>query len=312
MTSAASFWPSLVASTLALVGLAVLSVMIGPESVDPQYTLYQVRLPRFLTGAALGAALALAGNLLQLATQNPLSEPELLGINQSAVFAVVVLLLIAGSASATAILVAALVGGALSGTAILLMTSSGAFPRERLILAGLTLAFFFGSASSGLLILKESDLFELLHWTAGKLSGAGWSDFALCISVLAVAVVLSILRASAWNALQLGEEGARSLGLDPVTLRVEMMVITVCLCSVAVAVAGPIGFVGIIIPHLSRLLAGLDYRFRVPLSLLTGAILVAGADLLARSVIHPVEIPVGIVTALLGAPYFLYRAQRAA
>lgn len=298
-------------STLLLLFVASLSISLGPESVDANFSVYQVRLPRFVTGALLGAGLALAGTLLQLATRNPLSEPELLGINQAAVFAVVLFLLLSGlQAPPMGILLCALIGGALAGGAILTMTSTGAFPRERLILAGLTMAFFFGSASSGLLILKESDLFELLHWTAGKLSGATWFDSMLAGACLLVGAVIAVLRASAWNALQLGDDGARSLGLDPIKLRVEMMVVTVCLCSVSVAIAGPIGFVGIIVPHLCRLLAGLDYRLRLPLTLVAGAVLVSGSDLVARTVLFPVEIPVGILTALIGAPYFLYRAQK--
>ena len=239
MRPVAGFWPS-VFSTVLLIALGgYLSLSLGPTSADPAYTLYQIRLPRFVTAVLVGSALGLAGSLLQLATRNPLSEPELLGVNQSAVFAVVLLLLVLGErAHPLAMLSVALLGGAVTGTAILLMSASGAFPRERLILAGLTMAFFFGSASSGLLLLNETDLFELLHWTAGKLSGANWLDAGLVGGCLVVAVIVSVARATQWNALLLGDDTARGLGIDPVNRRVEIVSLAVLLCAVSVAVAG--------------------------------------------------------------------------
>ena len=311
MRPVAGFWPS-VFSTVLLIALGgYLSLSLGPTSADPAYTLYQIRLPRFVTAVLVGAALGLAGSLLQLATRNPLSEPELLGVNQSAVFAVVLLLLVLGErAHPLAMLSVALLGGAVTGTAILLMSASGAFPRERLILAGLTMAFFFGSASSGLLLLNETDLFELLHWTAGKLSGANWLDAGLVGGCLVVAVIVSVARATQWNALLLGDDTARGLGIDPVNRRVEIVSLAVLLCAVSVVAVSFNDFVGIIVPHLANAMAGLDYRRRTPLLLLMGGALVALSDLLARTVLHPAEIPVGILTALVGAPYFLYRAQK--
>ena len=311
MSSPTKYWSSLSFALALLALVAILSLNTGPVSSDPQFSLYQIKLPRFLTAALLGASLAFAGSLLQLATRNPLSEPELLGINQSAVFAVVLLLLIGGNDTTSfQILLAAFLGGAASGTAVLTMTASGSFPRERLILAGLTLAFFFGSASSGLLLLRETDLFELLHWTAGKISGADWRDVGLATLALGVCLILSLGRVSQWNALQLGDSNARSLGIEPVHRKTEIIAISVLLCATCVAIAGPIGFVGIVVPHLSQIFSGLDYRRSLPLTIILGSLLVSAADLLARTVLYPVEIPVGILTALIGAPYFLYRAQK--
>ena len=311
MKTAAGFWSALLATLFLLALTGYFSVSLGPSPTDPHFVLYQIRLPRLVTALLIGASLGLAGSLLQLATQNPLSEPELLGINQSAVFAVVVVLLLqGGSAHPLLLLAVALLGSVVSGGAILAMTASGSFPRERLILAGLTMAFFFGSASSGLLLLKESDLFELLHWTAGKISGANWIDAGIAAAALSFALLASLFRATQWNALLLGDDTARNLGIDPVSRRLEIVGIAVLLCAVCVSIAGPVGFVGIIVPHLCNRLAGLDYRRRVPLIVLGGALLVGASDLLARLAIYPAEIPVGILTALVGAPYFLYRAQR--
>ncbi len=288
-----------------------LSAIWGPKSADLGYAIWQIRLPRFGLAALLGAALGLAGLAIQLATRNPLSEPELLGINQSAVFAVCATLLLTGSSLAPGAMIAvALVGGLFGGGAILVLSSSPKMTRDRLILAGLTLAFFFGSASHGMLLLRDSDLFELLHWTAGKLSGADTLDLKLAATALFLAVSLAFLRVTQWNVLELGDDSARSLGLDPVGRRVELIAIAVVLCAVTVALAGPIGFVGLMVPHLARWMVGLDHTRVLPITLVLGAFLVSAADLLARTAAQPVEIPVGVVTALIGAPYFLYRAGR--
>ncbi len=312
MVTAGRFWATLIFVFSALLLVGYLSLVVGPTSSDLAYAITEIRLPRFLTAVLLGASLGLAGLLIQLATNNPLSEPELLGINQSAVFAVILGLVIWGDNLPTGgIFLAALLGGTLSGVAILMMTVSGAFPRDRLILAGLTIAFFFGSAGHGLLLMKDSDLFEILHWVAGKLSGADWSDVRVVCVIFVPALLLSIRRASDWNLLELGDDTARNLGVDPVARRLELVALTVVLCATCVALAGPIGFVGIIVPHLARYLAGISYLRRLPMSLALGALLVAASDLVARWIVQPTEIPVGVLTALVGAPYFLYRAQKA-
>lgn len=296
---------------MALALLGYLSLRLGPQTPDLAYAVSEVRLPRYLLAALLGAGLGLAGLAVQLATRNPLSEPELLGINQSAVFAVCLASLFWGKDLSTLGLVTvALLGGLLGGAAVLLLATSAGMTRDRLVLGGLTLAFFFGSSAHGMLLLRDSDLFELLHWTAGKLSGANWIDVRLAGLALTAALAVAFFRVSQWNLLELGDDSARALGIDPVRRRVELVALTVGICSVAVALAGPIGFVGLIVPHLARLMVGLDYLRVLPTTLVLGAVLLSGADLLARTVAQPVEIPAGVVTALVGAPYFLYRARR--
>lgn len=311
MNSQRSFGGVVVLSLLTLSAVAWISLELGPSSANMDYVLYQVRLPRFCLAALLGACLGVAGTLLQLATKNPLSEPELLGINQTAVLAVVSATLIFGKGLSSALMIgAALLGGSLAGLAVLLMATSGSFPRDRLILAGLTIAFFSGSTSSGMLLLRDTDLFELLYWISGKLSGSDWSDVKIASVALCFCLALSLLRCHSWNLLQIGDDNAQNLGVNPVARRIEMLVLTVILCSISVALAGPIGFVGIVIPHVSELLVGLDYRKRLPVGVLLGAILVSSSDLIARTLLAPSELPVGVLTAFVGAPYFLYQARR--
>ena len=160
------------------------------------------------------------------------------------------------------------------------------------------------------MLLRDTDLFELLYWISGKLSGSDWNDVAIAGGALLLSLAVALPRCNSWNLLQIGDDNARNLGVNPVARRVEMLVLTVILCSVSVALAGPIGFVGIVIPHLSELLVGLDYRKRLPVGVLLGAILVSASDLLARTILAPSELPVGVLTALVGAPYFLYQARR--
>lgn len=311
MRSRFAFFSTLLFALVALALLGYLSLRLGPQTPDLAYAVSEVRLPRYLLAALLGAGLGLAGLAVQLATRNPLSEPELLGINQSAVFAVCLASLFWGKDLSTLGLVTvALLGGLLGGAAVLLLATSAGMTRDRLVLGGLTLAFFFGSSAHGMLLLRDSDLFELLHWTAGKLSGANWIDVRLAGLALTAALAVAFFRVSQWNLLELGDDSARALGIDPVRRRVELVALTVGICSVAVALAGPIGFVGLIVPHLARLMVGLDYLRVLPTTLVLGAVLLSGADLLARTVAQPVEIPAGVVTALVGAPYFLYRARR--
>ncbi len=306
-----AFLGCLVVSLALLCLIGFLSISTGPATSDISYAVSQVRLPRYLLAVFLGASLGLSGLAVQLATRNPLSEPELLGINQSAVFAVCLATLVWGKGlSVPVMLTVALAGGLLGGSAVLLLATSAGMTRDRLVLGGLTLAFFFGSTAHGMLLLRDSDLFELLHWTAGKLSGATWLDVKIAATALAASLTFTMARVGSWTLLELGDDSARGLGVDPVRCRVELVAMTVWLCSVAVALAGPIGFVGLMVPHIARLLVGMDLFRVLPTSLLLGAVLVSGADLAARTVAQPVEIPVGVVTALLGAPYFLYRARK--
>ncbi|BBI31300.1 FecCD family ABC transporter permease [Cohnella abietis] len=275
------------------------------------YKVWEVRLPRVTLAIILGAGLAVAGCLLQGITRNPLSDSEIIGINQGASFFVVLSLVMFGLKDVTVtILIAGFVGAAVGGSLVLILSQSGAYSGTRLLLAGVSITLFMGSLTTGLLILQEDKLSEILYWMAGKLSGANWMDVKLSLLCVVPGTLIILLFARAFNIFSLGEEMAMGLGQNVVRLRRLAFVIVILIVGGAVALAGPIGFVGLIVPHMIRSLVGTDYRLVFPLSALAGINLLLAADISGQWLWYPSDIPVGIITALLGTPFFLYLMRR--
>ncbi|ANS76787.1 iron-siderophore ABC transporter permease [Paenibacillus yonginensis] len=285
------------------------------EDVLLGYTIWQVRLPRLLLAVSLGAVLAVAGCLLQVMTRNKLADPEIMGFNQGASFLAAVSLLFAGGADSTGIVLpAALIGAGICGLLVLLISGysnkySGSDP-SRLVLAGVAISAFMGSLTTGTILLFETQLNEILYWMAGKLSGAAWRDnylvWLLDIPVAAGAYLL----AGRMNVLEQGDEVASGLGIHVERTRMLLGFLVIVLSGSAVAVAGPIGFVGLMVPHMARRMGGVNHRVLLPLSAVMGALLLSLADFAAQWVDYPSDIPVGIITALLGVPFFLYLLRR--
>lgn len=275
------------------------------------YTIWHVRVPRALLGAILGAALAIAGCLMQAITRNNLADPEIMGINQGASLLVVTSLLFLGSKDVTwLILVAAFLGAIMGGSVIYGLAFTGEYTPTRLVLAGIAISLFFGSITTGFIVLFESDLMEILYWMAGKLSGANWLDIRIALAAIVPVVVVSVLLANQFNILSLGEEMARGLGMNVGRIRQVSAILVVILVGSSVALAGPIGYVGLIVPHMARSIVGGNYRAVIPLSALMGALLLVVADCCGQWILYPTELPVGIITALLGTPFFIYLMRR--
>ncbi|MGG6311410.1 FecCD family ABC transporter permease [Paenibacillus macerans] len=284
--------------------------VIDPKDVM-DYTVWQVRAPRVLLAVLLGAGLAVAGGLLQGMTRNPLSDPEVLGVNQGASCLVVISLLLFGDQNATiVILLAAFLGAAAGGSVIYLLAFRGVYSAYRVVLAGAAVSLFLGALTTGVILLHETKLSEILYWMAGKLSGANWSDIRIVLIPVLVAVAGAFALAQPMNVLALGEDAAQGLGMNTLRLRRVLAVLVVLLAGSAVAVAGPIGFVGLMVPHMARRLVGHDYRMLLPFSALLGANLLVAADFAAQWITYPADVPVGIITALLGTPFFLYLLRR--
>lgn len=281
-----------------------------PEDVLA-YKIWNVRLPRVLLAVLVGAALAVAGSLLQGVTRNPLSDPEIMGINQGAsLFVVVGLLLIGQEDVSTLVLFTAFLGAAVGGSVVYTLSFQGEFTATRLVLAGIAVSLFFGSVTTGLVLLNETSLLDILYWMAGKLSGAMWEDVRIALYVLVPACLLAVVFANQFNILSLGEEVARGLGQNITRIRQGAGMLIVLLVGGAVALCGPIGFVGLMVPHMARTLVGGDYRWVIPVAVVMGALLLVIADLVGQFVLYPSETPVGIITALLGTPFFLYLMRR--
>ncbi|MEV6973122.1 iron ABC transporter permease [Kitasatospora sp. NPDC093806] len=294
----------------------------SPEPGTRDLIVWQLRVPRALLAAMVGAGLGLVGTTVQALVRNPLADPYLLGISSGAslgAVAVIVLgtglgleLTIGGIAGLT-VSVAAFLGALAAFSLVwLLARRGGGFSPLRLVLAGIGIGQFLTGLTSYLVLQTgdEQQTRGVLFWLMGSLSGATWSQ--LLVPAIAVALGLALLqgRARGLNALLMGDETAAGLGVDVVRLRREIFAVTSVLTGVLVAVSGAIGFVGLMVPHVCRLLVGGDHRRLLPLSALTGAVLLVVVDLLARTALDGQEVPIGVVTALLGAPTLLYLLDR--
>lgn len=277
---------------------------------------WQLRAPRALLAAVVGAGLGLVGAAVQALVRNPLADPYLLGISSGAslgAVAAVVLGTGAGSAIGFGASGAAF-AGALAAFALVwtMARRGGGFSPLRLVLAGVGIGQFLSGFTSYLVLQAgdEQQTRGVLFWLMGSLSGAQWSQLAIPAGAVALGLLVLQARARALNALLMGDETAAGLGVDVVRLRRELFVVTSLLTGVLVAVSGAIGFVGLLVPHACRLVVGGDHRRLLPVSALAGAVLLVMVDTVARTALDTQEVPIGVVTALIGAPALLYLLDR--
>ncbi|MGQ9476978.1 MAG: FecCD family ABC transporter permease [Candidatus Bipolaricaulia bacterium] len=285
-----------------------LALIFRPDGSLQSAIVREIRLPRALLGFAIGLALALAGAVLQGLFRNPLADPYILGIAGGATTGAAIVISLGWSGPLTLPL-GAFLGGLLAASLVyrLAKRARGTSPFS-LILAGVALGAAFASITSFIIFLTAGDrrLSELLFWGMGSLGRASWPYLWALLPVAFLGMTLLQLRARELNALALGEEGAQHLGLEPEHFKRALLAVTTLLTSTAVAFAGTIGFVGLITPHVMRLILGPDHRFLLPASALAGGIFLVWADAAARTVMRPAELPLGVITALVGAPFFLY------
>lgn len=309
-----------------LIGCLLFSVTLGAAEIDP-HTVWQsltafdgstnhliittVRLPRALIALMVGAALAVAGALMQGLTRNALADPGILGISAGAALAVVLTTFFLGTVPIQLYTWVAFAGGAVAAIAVYTLGSvgrSGMTPLK-LILAGAVLAYLMSALTTGILILSQRTLDEIRFWLAGSVAGRDLNILLQVLPYILIGLTVAFSMGKQITALTLGEEVAKGLGLRTGWVKVVASVVVVLLAGSAVALAGPIGFVGLIIPHVVRFYVGVDYRWILPYAAVWGAILLSIADLAARLIIKPQELPVGIMMALMGAPFFIYLAR---
>ncbi|MGY1722877.1 FecCD family ABC transporter permease [Blastococcus sp. SYSU DS0533] len=270
------------------------------------------RIPRTLLAVAVGAALGLSGAVMQGVTRNPLADPGVLGINMGASLAVVAGIAWFGLFSATSIVWTAIAGAALAAAFVYAVGSLGrGGPTPlKLALAGAATAAALTSFVTAV-ALPRGDIAESVQsWEIGGVGGATYTGIATVLPFLVVGLAISLLSARSLNSLALGDELAAGLGERVALARGVAALGSVLLCGAATAVAGPIGFVGLVVPHLCRLLIGVDHRWLLPFSALAGACLLTATDVLGRIVVRPAEIDVGVLTALVGAPFFIWVVRR--
>lgn len=324
----------------ALVGLVILSGSIGSVPVHPlqaaqivighllpgmpwmsdgsltslqDQAVWQFRLPRTLLAALAGAGLALAGALMQVTVRNPLAEPYILGVSSGASVGAVLVIVLGSAALGGLSMNVAAFAGALAACAAVwaLALKSGSLSPTRMILAGVALGTLLSAVTSYLTISTDAqNVVGVLFFLLGSVSAATMPSLIGPAVALVIAASVAALLARSLNALMTGDESAASLGIDAAKLRGLLLVIASLLTGAVVSVSGGIGFVGLVVPHIARIAVGADHRRLLPITVLGGAVFLVVADLMARTVAAPTEIPLGILTAFVGAPFFLWLMRR--
>lgn len=320
-------WAGLFAAALLLLVLMSFSIVYGYtdttwkmaidaftnfDGTNEHIIIQSVRLPRALIAAAVGASLAIAGVLLQSLTKNPLAAPEIFGINAGAGFAVVITVTLFSISNLQVFTWVSFMGAAVSFIFVYIIGSIGreGLTPMKLTLAGAAMSAMFASMTQGFLVINETALEQVLFWLAGSVSGRKLETLAAVFPYLLAGWIFSLIIAGKLNVLSMGEDVAKGLGLKTGLLKLGAGIVIVLLSGGAVAVAGPIGFLGIVIPHLTRAVVGIDHRWVIPYAGLLGGMLLLIADIASRYIIMPQEVPVGVMTAVIGTPFFVYIARR--
>ncbi|SEA05738.1 iron complex transport system permease protein [Thalassobacillus cyri] len=282
------------------------------EQTNKHIIIKDVRLPRALIASVVGASLAIAGVLMQALTRNPLASPGIFGINAGASLFVVLAVSYFQSISLQGMAWVSFLGATVAAVTVYAIGSVGrqGLTPVRLTLAGAAIAALFSSFTQGLLVLNEKALDEVLFWLAGSVQGRSLEYLSSVFPYLAAAWIGSLLISRHINILIMGEDVAQGLGQRTGWIKAVSGILVVLLAGGAVAVAGPIGFIGIVVPHFARSIVGQDHRWVIPYAGILGAILLLVADITARYVIMPEEVPVGVMTAIIGTPFFIYIARK--
>lgn len=289
----------------------VLSALAGSTATVSEAAV-ATRLPRTVLAMLVGAALALSGAGMQAVTRNPVADPGILGVTSGASLAVVIGIAFFGMTHPYAYIVTAIVGAAVAACFVYAVGSlgrGGATPLK-LALAGAATTAALTSLISAVMLPRVDILQAVQFWQIGGVGGADWARIALLAPVLAAGALLCFIAARGMNSLALGDDMAAGLGENVVRTRAITALGAVVLAGAATAIAGPIGFVGLVVPHVCRLIVGTDHRWLLPFSALVGACLVVAGDTLGRVIARPDEIQVGIVTAVIGAPFFIWIVRR--
>ena len=290
----------------------IMSALAGQDDTVAQAAIIK-RIPRTVLAILVGAALALAGVTMQAVTRNPIADPGILGVSNGAALAVVIGISFGGITDAFGQMAFAIVGAAVAAVFVYTVGSlgrGGATPL-RLALAGAATSAAFASLVSAIMLPRVDLLRSFQSWQVGGVGGAEWSRIAIAAPVLAAGALICLASSRGMNSLALGDDTAKGLGEHVFRTRLLSALGAVVLAGTATAIAGPIGFVGLVVPHICRLLAGTDHRWLLPFSALAGAALLLASDITGR-VIAPSseEIQVGIVTAVIGAPFFIWIVRR--
>jgi iron complex transport system permease protein len=293
-------------------GVAWAAAFHYDDNVNEQIIIRTTRMPRAFIAAAIGASLAIAGALMQTLTRNPLSSPSVLGVNASATIFVVVAAVALKVSSMQALMWLAFLGAAAGALIVYVLGSIGrdGLTPLKIILAGAAMSALFSSITQGILVLNKQGLSSVLFWLTGTIAGRSPDMLMTVLPFMVIAWLAAWIISRDMNLLLMGEDTAKGLGQRTLTVKLLAGLIIVVLAGSSVSVAGPIAFVGIVVPHISRFFTGIDHRWVIPYCAVLGAILLITADLAARFIMIPEELPVGVMTAVIGAPFFMYIARK--
>lgn len=287
----------------------ILRVLLEDDGSPERTAIWNIRLPRMILGALVGINLALSGAILQGVMNNPLADPGIIGISSGAglfgIFILVILPQYQNLAPAAAFL-----GAMLAAAIIYILAWKGGIQPTRVVLAGTAVSALFSAGISGTLVFFSDRVHGALQFMNGSLSARGWTEVATILPYTVFGLICAVLMSQKLNILILGDDVARGLGLNVEATRLTYTALAALLAASAVSVVGLLGFVGLIVPHTVRLIIGNDYKYMFPATALLGAALVMLSDTFARTIFSPSEIPVGIVMAALGAPFFLFLLRR--
>ncbi len=298
-----------IVGTMKITVSQVLSSIFGDHTSTEGMVIWNIRLPRMILAGLVGINLALSGAILQGVMKNPLADPSIIGISSGAgLFGIFILVILPQYQNMVPI--AAFIGALLAAILIYSLAWKGGIEPTRIILAGVAVSAFFSAGISATLVFFSDRVHGALTFMNGSLSSRSWPEVATILPYTIVGLVLVFFLSKKMNILILGDEVARGLGLNVEVTRLGMTALAAFLAASAVSVVGLLGFVGLIVPHSIRLISGNDYRYLFPSTALLGAALVMFSDTFARTVFSPTEIPVGIVMAVLGVPFFLYLLRK--
>ncbi|HHB1766095.1 TPA: FecCD family ABC transporter permease [Bacillus cereus] len=312
---------------ICLIGSIFLAVAFGAKDIqlqtvwtavfdyNPKLTqhqiIYELRLPRVIGAAVVGAAFAVAGAVMQGVTRNPLADAGVLGINAGAMFVVALSFAFFPHMPYSYLMIVSFIGAVLSTVLIFIIGSatSGGLTPIRLTIAGAVMAALLHSLSSGIAIYYDLSQ-DLAFWYAGGVAGVKWEHLKFLVPIILITIVFATVLGRSISLISMGDDVATNLGVKTNRTRILGMIIVVILAGVSVSAVGSIGFVGLVIPHIARKLVGVNYRLIIPMSAFLGAMLLVLADLGARTVNPPKELAIGIMVALVGVPFFLYIARK--
>ncbi|MBM7632742.1 FecCD family ABC transporter permease [Geomicrobium sediminis] len=322
-----SFIITLLIGIVSLVIVSIISVTFGAASITPSIIwdaivsfdgsltehqiIQEIRIPRVVAAILIGGALAVSGAIMQGMTRNALAEPSIIGISDGAALALAIMFAYFTAASYTGLLVAAFIGAGVGTVLVFLVgtLSKGGLSPAKLALAGVTIGAFLSALSSGIAIYNDVAQ-DLSFWFAGGLSSVTRQSLMMVAIPCLIGVLIALLLSKSITIMSLGQDVARGLGQRTAIVRTLGVIAVMLMTGASVAVAGIIGFVGLVIPHMVRAVVGMDYRYVIPCSAVFGALLLVASDIVARMINAPYETPVGAITALIGVPFFLYLARR--